>query len=194
MGPNMTESTSDLIKRALENDQSAYAALMNRFRGQIYNFILGMVKDKSEAEDLTQESFIKAFRALDTFNSEYAFSTWLYKIAANNCIDYFRKKRLVTYSIDAPIKAKDGELKRDFPDSEQRPDHGLISKERSIQIQEAIDSLPEKYREAILLRHKYDKSYEEIAEELGIPLGTVKVRSFRAREMLKLKLRNQLRP
>jgi RNA polymerase sigma factor (sigma-70 family) len=187
-------TTAELIQKALENDQQAYAEIVSRFRNQIFNFVLGMVKDRAEAEDLTQESFIKAFRALATFNSEYAFSTWLYKIAANNCIDHFRKKRLVTYSLDAPINAKDGELKRDFPDKQQGPEGGLISKEKSVQIQQAIDSLPEKYRIAIMLRHKQDKSYEEIAEELDIPLGTVKVRIFRAREMLKLKLRDQLRP
>jgi RNA polymerase sigma factor (sigma-70 family) len=187
-------NTAELIQKALENDQQAYSKIVERFRAQIFNFVLGMVKNRAEAEDLTQESFIKAFRALATFNSEYAFSTWLYKIAANNCIDHFRKKKLVTYSLDAPIAAKDGDLKRDFPDKAQGPDGRLISKEKSLQINKAIDSLPEKYKTAIMLRHKHDKSYEEIAEKLNIPLGTVKVRIFRAREMLKLKLRNQLRP
>lgn len=187
-------NTAELIQKALENDQQAYSEIVNRFRAQIFNFVLGMVRNRAEAEDLTQESFIKAFRALDTFNSEYAFSTWLYKIAANNCIDHFRKKKLVTYSLDAPIAAKDGDIKRDFPDKAQGPEGGLISQERSLQINKAIDSLPEKYRIAILLRHKHDKSYEEISEQLEIPLGTVKVRIFRAREMLKLKLRAQLRP
>ena len=190
----MPTPTSELVSKALNNDQKAYGDIVNRFRAQIFNFILGMVKNRAEAEDLTQESFIKAFKALDTFNSEYAFSTWLYKIAANNCIDHFRKRRLVTYSIDAPLKSKNGEMHRDFPDKDERPDTGLISKEKSIQIQKAIDSLPEKYRKAILLRHKEDRSYEEIAKELDIPLGTVKVRLFRAREMLKMKLREHLRP
>lgn len=187
-------TTAELIKKALENDQQAYAAILARYKAQIYNFVYGMVKNRDEAEDLTQEAFIKAFRALDTFNSEYAFSTWLYKIAANNCIDHFRKRRLKTYSLDAPITAKDGELNRDFPDKSLGPDGGLLSKERNIQINKAIESLPEKYRTAILLRHKEDMSYEEIANELKIPLGTVKVRIFRAREMLKLKLRDQWRP
>ena len=152
-----------------------------------------MVKDKAQAEDLTQETFIKAFRALSSFNSDYAFSTWLYKIAANNCIDFFRKKKLATCSLDTPISSKDGELNRDFPDQDYGPESQLISKEQTNQIQLAIDSLPEKYQIAILLRHSQDKSYEEIAEELGIPLGTVKVRIFRAREMLKSKLKDQMR-
>jgi RNA polymerase sigma-70 factor (ECF subfamily) len=152
-----------------------------------------MVKDKAQAEDLTQETFIKAFRALASFNSDYAFSTWLYKIAANNCIDFFRKRKLATTSLDAPIKAKDGDLQRDFPTYELGPESELISKEQTSQIQIAIDSLPAKYKQAIILRHSQDKSYEEIAEELRIPLGTVKVRIFRAREMLKARMKEQLR-
>jgi RNA polymerase sigma factor (sigma-70 family) len=189
----MTIDISHLIQQALDGDQRACAEIVERFRAQIYNFIFRMVKNKAEAEDLTQETFIKAFNALPSFNSEYAFSTWLYKIAVNNSIDYFRKKRLKTYSIDTPIQAKDGDLVREFEDTNLGPEHGLISREKSSQIQNAIDSLPEKYREAILLRHTMDRSYEEIAEELDVPLGTVKVRIFRAREMLKKKLREQMR-
>ncbi len=189
----MTLDISELISLALSGDQKAYADIVKRFREQIYHFIYRMVKDKAQAEDLTQETFIKAFRALSSFNSDYAFSTWLYKIAANNCIDYFRKKKLATCSLDTPIKAKNGEIQRDFPDKEQGPESELISKERTGQIQVAIDSLPKKYKEAILLRHSQDKSYEEIAKELNIPLGTVKVRIFRAREMLKSRLLEQQR-
>ena len=189
----MTLDISQLIEKALAGEQKAYANIVDQFRDQIYHFILRMVKDKAQAEDLTQETFIKAFRALDSFNSDYAFSTWLYKIAANNCIDYFRKKKLATTSLDTPIKVKDGELQRDFADEEQGPESELISKEQTNHIRFAIDSLPVKYKEAIMLRHSQDKSYEEIAEMLNIPLGTVKVRIFRAREMLKSRLKNQLR-
>lgn len=189
----MTHDISQLIERALEGDQKAYTDIVARFREQIYHFIYRMVKDKAQAEDLTQETFIKAFRALASFNSNYAFSTWLYKIAANNCIDHFRKKKLATTSIDTPIKAKDGDLHRDFPDQDQGPESELISKEQTNQIQSAIDSLPAKYKEAILLRHSQDKSYEEISEELDIPLGTVKVRIFRAREMLKARMKDQMK-
>jgi len=189
----MATLSSALINRAIHGDEKACAEIVEQFREQIFSFIFRMVKNRAEAEDLTQETFIKAFNALSTFNSEYAFSTWLYKIAANNSIDHFRKKRLKTCSIDTPIDAKDGPLHREFPDTNQGPESGLISKERTIQIQQAISSLPDKYRIAILLRHNQDRSYEEIAEELAIPLGTVKVRIFRAREMLKKKLRDQMR-
>ncbi|RPI02719.1 MAG: sigma-70 family RNA polymerase sigma factor [Calditrichaeota bacterium] len=189
----MTAEISQLIEQALSGDQKSYAEIVSRYREQIYHFILRMVKDRSQAEDLMQETFIKAFRALSSFNSDYAFSTWLYKIAANNCIDYFRKKKLPTLSLDTPMQSKDGELYREFADREQSPEFELINRERTSQIHLAIEDLPEKYKEAILLRHSMDKSYEEIAEELGIPLGTVKVRIFRAREMLKSKLKEQLK-
>ena len=189
----MSETNSLLIQKALEGDQEAYACIVDRYRGQIYGLVFRMVKNREEAEDITQETFIKAFKALASFNADYAFSTWLYKIAANNCIDYFRKKRLKTYPLDNPIQSKDGERSREYPNQEQGPEYGLLSKEKSFQIQKAIDSLPEKYKAAIILRHTKDQSYEEIADELGIPLGTVKVRIFRAREMLKKKLTEQLR-
>lgn len=189
----MDSENAQLIREAIEGDQKAYAEIVNRYRAQIFNLIVRMVRLRDEAEDLTQETFIKAFNALPSFNAEYAFSTWLYKIAVNNCIDHFRKKRLKTYPLDNPIPSKDGELQREFPDQNGTPDSGLMEKERQGQIQEAIDSLPVKYREAILLRHGHDKSYEEISDELNIPIGTVKVRIFRAREMLKKKLREQRR-
>jgi len=188
----MSEEISQLIARALQDDQKAYSDIVARYREQIYHFIFRMVKDSAQADDLTQETFIKAFRALASFNSNYAFTTWLYKIAANNCIDFFRKRKLATTSLDTPIQAKDGELHRDFPASDQGPESELISREKTSQIERAIDSLPAKYKRAILLRHKEDKSYEEIAEELEIPLGTVKVRIFRAREMLKANLKHQM--
>ncbi|MBN1464681.1 sigma-70 family RNA polymerase sigma factor [candidate division KSB1 bacterium] len=189
----MTSDISQLIDQALAGEQKAYTDIVDRFRDQIYHFIYRMVKDKAQAEDLTQETFIKAFRALASFNSDYAFSTWLYKIAANNCIDYFRKKKLATSSLNMPVKVKDGELQRDFPVEECGPETELISKEQTSHIRIAIDALPEKYKQAIILRHSQDKSYEEIAEQLEIPLGTVKVRIFRAREMLKSRLKEQLR-
>lgn len=189
----MTPDISQLIEKALAGEQKAYSDIVARFREQIFHFIYRMVKDRAQAEDLTQETFIKAFRALASFNSNYAFSTWLYKIAANNCIDFFRKKKLATTSIDTPIKAKDGDLHRDFADHGLGPESELISKEQTNQIQLAVDALPPKYKEAILLRHSQDKSYEEISDELGIPLGTVKVRIFRAREMLKSQLKDQMR-
>ncbi|MBN1543685.1 sigma-70 family RNA polymerase sigma factor [candidate division KSB1 bacterium] len=190
----MDPTNSDLIQKALNGDQQAYKEIVGRFYGKIFGLVLRMVKDRQEAEDLTQETFIKAFNSLGTFNSDYAFSTWLYKIAANNCIDHFRKRRLKTFPLDNPITIKDNEVQREYPDhQEPEPDNHLISKERKNMIEGAIHSLPAKYRHVIILRHTQEKSYEEIAEELNLPLGTVKVRIFRAREMLKKTLRDHMR-
>lgn len=186
----METPNSDLIKKAVEGDEAAYKKLMENYRGAIYNLLYKMVRNREETEDLVQEAFMKAFKALPSFNEEYAFSTWLYKIAINNCIDHMRKKRLKTYSINKPVRSKDGELNREFPDTSMSPDKKVLSDERSNIIGAAIDELPENYRTAILLRHKEERSYEEIAEILDIPLGTVKARIFRAREMLKKKLKD----
>jgi len=183
---------SELIKRALGGDQHAYAAILDRYRGPISTLIFRMVKNREETEDLVQEAFIKAFNSLASFNEQYAFSTWLYKIAVNNCIDHFRKKRLRVFSIDKPIESKDGELQRELPDTTSAADRHLLNEEKTTLIQDAIDSLPEKYRMSIILRHTEEKSYEEIAEIMQIPLGTVKARIFRAREMLKKKLKDKL--
>jgi RNA polymerase sigma-70 factor (ECF subfamily) len=185
---------SILIKRALGGDQAAYCRIMERYRGPIFSVVYRMVRNRLQAEDLVQETFIKAFAALAHFNEEYAFSTWLYKIAINNCIDYFRKKKLATCSLEHPITVKDGEIPREFADAAASPERTLLAKERARIIEEAIASLPENYRICIVLRHHEDRSYEEISQILHVPLGTVKARIFRAREMLKKRLKEQLRP
>ncbi|MCP4723646.1 MAG: sigma-70 family RNA polymerase sigma factor [bacterium] len=190
-GKILTNKDLDIVKRALDGEQDAYNTLLKKYRGAIYSLVYKMVKNREEAEDLVQETFIKAFSALATFNAQYAFSTWLFKIASNNCIDYLRKKRLQTMSIDKPTEAKDGPITRELPDPIVNPEAELIDTERKSIIEVAIDSLPAKYRIAILMRHKEEKSYEEIAEALNVPLGTVKARIFRAREKLKKHLKNQ---
>ncbi|NOZ62333.1 MAG: sigma-70 family RNA polymerase sigma factor [Calditrichaeota bacterium] len=191
---NEPTTDSDLIKRALMGDQQAYKEILRRYRPPLYNLLYRMVRNKMDTEDLVQEAFIKAFSSLASFNHNYAFSTWLYKIAINNCIDYFRKKKLKTLSIDTPIDSKDGEIKRELPDVSFRPDKNILNEEKDRMIQEAIQKLQEKYRTPIILRHQEEKSYEEISEIMGIPLGTVKARIFRAREMLKKELKSKLFP
>jgi RNA polymerase sigma factor (sigma-70 family) len=151
-----------------------------------------MVHDKDEVEDLTQEAFIKAFNSLKNFNEEFAFSTWLYKIATNNCIDYIRKKKLATFSIDKPLESKDGEYSFEIPDTTYQPDKDLIAGQRTKILEEAVNALPEKYRQVILMRHTEDKDYQEIADELHLPLGTVKAHIFRAREILYKRLKKKI--
>lgn len=181
-----------LIKLAREGDQKAFETLLKKYRNLVYHVMIKMVRNPQEAEDLSQEAFIKAFNALASFNEEFAFSTWLMKIATNNCIDFLRKKKLRTYSIDEPIQYKEEQLQIELPDHDPTPEKSLLNEERSKLINEAIQSLPPRYRHVIVLRHQEEKSYEDIAEILKLPLGTVKARIFRAREMLNKKIRDVL--
>jgi RNA polymerase sigma-70 factor (ECF subfamily) len=184
---------SRLIHRALAGDHGSYKRLMTKYHDQIFSFILRMVRDRTQVEDLTQEAFVKAFASLKNFNEEYAFSTWLYKIATNNCIDYIRKRKLLTFSIDKPIQSKDSEYMFELPDETYRADKQIIAKQKAIMLNEAIQRLPEKYKRVIHLRHTEEWSYEEIAKALKLPIGTVKAHIFRAREMLYKALRNRIR-
>lgn len=181
------------IRRALSGDQRAYKKLRQKYHESIHNLIYRMIRDKDEVEDLTQEAFIKAFMSLSSFNDEFAFSTWLYKIATNNCIDYIRRKKLQTFSIDKPVESKESDYTFELPDSTYEPDQELIDRQRKRLLEDAINSLPAKYRHVIHLRHVEEKEYQEIAAILKLPLGTVKAHIFRAREMLNKYLRERLR-
>lgn len=187
------EEDSAIIQQALKGDESAYKKLMKKYHDPIFNFIARMIHDRQQVEDLTQEAFIKAFSSLSRFNDEFAFSTWLYKIATNNSIDYIRKKKLQVYSIDKPIDAKDSEYAFELPDTDYEADQELISDQRANLLKVAIGKLPDKYKRVIELRHVDEKSYEEIADLLELPIGTVKAHIFRARELLYRQLRNKIR-
>ncbi len=178
-----------LIQAALNGDEKAYETLLSKYKNLVYTIMIKMVRNPQEAEDLTQEAFMKAFNSLASFNEEFAFSTWLMKIATNNCIDFLRKKKLRTYSIHEPIQYKDEKVEIDIADTEPSPEKSLLQEERKKVLENAIKELPERYRYVIILRHKEEKSYEEIAEILNLPLGTVKAQIFRAREMLNKKLK-----
>ncbi len=187
--PRANASASSLeddkfVKSAISGDEKAYADLMEKYNRALYFHIQKMIKEKELVEDLVQEVFIKAFKNLATYSNEYAFSTWLYRIATNHTIDYLRKKKLQTLSIDDPIRTKDGEMQVQLPDHQFATDRVIIKKQRANIIHAAIDDLPEKYRDVIQMRHMEEKSYQEISEELDLPLGTVKAHIFRARELL----------
>lgn len=188
----MKRDDSILVTKAKTGDGKAYDELTKLYKDAVYSIIYRMVHNKQEAEDLTQEAFIKAYNSINSFNEEYAFSTWLFKIATNNCIDFFRKRKLRTYSMDQTIQYKDDEIRQEYADNDPTADNVILANEKSMTIRNAILKLPEKYRTAIVLRHNEEKSYEEIAEILDLPLGTVKARIFRAREMLKKELRDIL--
>ena len=185
------ENINRLIIKAIEGNQTAYKLLVKRYKNGLYNMVYQMIKNREEAEDLVQETFMKAFNSLASYNDNYAFSTWLYKIAFNHCIDAIRKKKLRTLPLDKPIQLQAGEVHHQIRDESHSPEKVLLFAEKRTLIQKSIKSLPERYRIAIVLRHQEERSYEEISEILKIPLGTVKARIFRAREMLKKKLREE---
>ena len=196
LSPGKTESRTEdarLIHRALRGDQFAYKQLMKKYHDPIFNLVYRMIHDKQQVEDLTQETFVKAFASLKHFNEEYAFSTWLYKIATNSSIDYIRKRKLNTFSIDKPVAAEESDFSYELPDTTYQPDKTLIQRQRSTMIEEAIAQLPEKYRKVITLRHTEERDYAEIAKILKLPIGTVKAHIFRARELLNKALRERMK-
>jgi RNA polymerase sigma factor (sigma-70 family) len=182
-----------LIKAALGGNQRAFKKLQAKYHDAIYHLVYRIVRDREEVEDLTQEAFIKAFTSLASFNDEYAFSTWLFKIATNNAIDHLRRKKLPMFSINKPIESKDSDFSFEVPDSTYEPDRDMIDRQKKKMLEEAVESLPPKYRRVIHLRHVEERDYQEIADLLGLPLGTVKAHIFRAREMLYKYLRDRLR-
>ncbi len=182
-----------LVVRAIkESDQTAYAELMTRYREPVYYTVLKMVHNREDAEDLTIEAFGKAFKNLEKYSPDYAFSTWLFKIATNNCIDYIRKKRLETTSLDNTVTNEDGEsMQINIKDSSPDPEQSVLKGQRAEIVREAVEQLKPKYKSLIELRYFKEFSYDEISEELALPLGTVKAQLFRAKEMLLQELRKQ---
>lgn len=183
---------SALIKRALSGDQGAFRKLRSKYYDSIFKLVNRMIRNREEVEDLTQEAFIKAFMSLSNFNEEFAFSTWLYKIATNNSIDYIRKKKLQTFSIDKPIESEESDFSFELADTELEPDQELIADQRKKMLNDAMNNLPAKYKQVILMRHVEEKDYQEIAKILKLPLGTVKAHIFRARELLYKQLRDKM--
>jgi RNA polymerase sigma factor (sigma-70 family) len=174
-----------IVKQAIKGDQRSYAILLDRYRSPIFHMMMKMVNNREDADDLTIEAFGKAFAKLSSYAPRYAFSTWLFRIAINNGIDYIRKKRLQMLSIDDPIA---GESSSDYSGNIRSasldPEQAYIRQQRLDMIREMLTRLSGKYRLMIELRYFEELSYEEIASELDIPLGTVKAQLFRAKEML----------
>lgn len=173
-----------LVSEALAGKEDSYSKLVDKYQKPLYFHIRKMIKEVELVDDLVQEVFMKAFHNLSSYSNEYAFSTWIYRIATNHTIDYLRKKKLQTLSIDQPYKTKDGDMEMQLPDESFSTDQPVMKKERKAIVQDAIDNLPKKYRLVIEMRHMEEKTYQEIAEILDLPLGTVKAHIFRARELL----------
>lgn len=187
----MKQEDIQLIARARSGDERAYRTLLQKYERAVFSICMRMVRDRETAADLAQESFIKTFSMLDRYNPAYAFSSWLFKITSNLCIDHLRRRRIETYAMDDPIDSEKGEIHRQYESPEPDPHEVFVRREKMNQLEEAISGLPEHYRIMLILRHQENLSYEEIADTLDIPLGTVKARIHRAREMLKVNLRGK---
>lgn len=184
-----TKDDLELVELAKSGNSRAFEKLLKKYRKSVYYMLLKMVNNPDDAEDLTQEAFAKAFNSLHKFDSRYAFSTWLFRIATNNCIDFIRKKRIQTISIDSPYENDDGEsMTFDIRDPDLNPNETMLKKQRKEYLKQAVARLPEKYKILVELRYFQELSYEEVAKELELPLGTVKAQLFRARELLNQEL------
>jgi RNA polymerase sigma factor (sigma-70 family) len=181
-----------LIRLALEKgDQKAYAELMGRYRDSVYFMLLKMVNNKDDADDLTIEAFGKAFRRLEQYTPNYAFSTWLFKIASNNCIDFIRRKKMILFSIDKKFENDEGgEMTMDIKADGLNPEEHMVKKQKVKLMRDVVDKLKPRYRQLVELRYFDELSYEEISVKLELPLGTVKAQLFRAREFLANILKN----
>ncbi len=175
----------ELVQEAIAGDQKAYSELLNRYKTSVYHTILKMVNNRDDAEDLTLEAFGKAFNKLDSYAPRFAFSTWLFKIAINNCIDHIRKKRVQLLSIDEPIEINsEKDFAHNIRTSLLNPEEKFIREQKAQLLRELLSKINSKYRLMLELRFFEELSYEEIAEELDVPLGTVKAQLFRAKEIM----------
>ena len=183
---NKGESDLKLINRAIETgDPKAYAELMKLYRDPLYFMIYEKISDQDVAKDLTIESLGKAFKKLHLYKPDFTFSTWLFTVARNHCIDYLRKKKLPTFSIDKMTVNDDGRKSNFYLESKDpNPEQILMKKQRVKILRRIVDQLKPKYRDLVKLRYFKEYSYEEVAAELDLPLGTVKAQLYRSREQL----------
>jgi RNA polymerase sigma factor (sigma-70 family) len=182
-----------LVRQALDHgNQQAYAELLNNYRDSLYYMMLKMTSNPTDAEDLTIEAFGKAFKNLPQYSTDFAFSTWLFRIAANNCIDFLRKNRRIQFT-DGTFGDED-EDKTDYPSNIPSntldPEEKIIEKQKIALMHEVVEKLKPHYRTLVELRYFKEWSYDEIATELNLPIGTVKAQLFRAREFLYQVLQN----
>jgi len=177
----------ELVLSARETgNQKAYAQLMGYYRNSLYFMLLKMTNNPSDADDLTIEAFGKAFKKINQYTPEYAFSTWLFKIASNNCIDFIRRKKKTVFSMNNDFNDmhESNNIVDKIPSLTLDPEEKIIKKQKIKMMRDVVERLKPHYRTLIELRYFKEYSYEEIANELDLPLGTVKAKLFRAREFL----------
>ncbi|MDI9535825.1 MAG: sigma-70 family RNA polymerase sigma factor [Bacteroidota bacterium] len=180
----------EIVEQALLGNEKAYAQLLDRYQDPIYFLLLKKIGNENDAEDLTMETFAKAFNNLDKYTPDYAFSTWLFRIAINNCIDFVRKVKVRPQSIDSTSEYHNSD-NPNFTSPNPNPEDLLIKKQKSKDLKSVIKTLKPRYATLIELRYYQEFTYEEIAEELNLPIGTVKAQLYRARELLAPLLTNK---
>jgi RNA polymerase sigma-70 factor, ECF subfamily len=183
-----------LVERILGGERDLFTTLMTRYERRIINYVYRITHRYEEAHDLAQEIFVKVYLALDRYDSKYQFSTWLFRIAQNSAIDAIRKKSIAEVPLTRPTEEEPGGKEREFADDGISPYRALKNKELGAAIDSAVEQLPGDYRELIQLRHFAELSYEEIATMKQLPLGTVKNKLFRARNLLKEALGSYVEP
>lgn len=184
----MNDKELILIKKSQRGDVEAFEELIRDYKKVAYNIALKLLKNKEDAEDISQEALIKVFRSIDRFNMKSTFKTWLYRIVVNTCLDFKRKKSLKTYSLDETIKTEESEIKKQIVDNSNNPDIVLEKNIDSKMVLEAVHNLDEDFKTIIILRDIQGFSYQEISEILTCNEGTVKSRLNRARKKLKTML------
>lgn len=178
------EEDFELVRKVINGDINAYRFLQKKYNRIISSLIRRMIRNEADVQDLTQETFIKAYNHLSSFQFGYSFSSWIYRIASNTCIDFLRKKRITAISISQVSTSSEEEYEIEIEDRNFLPDIKMMSEEKAKALSNAINSLPENYKEIIKLRHEEELDYNQIAERLDLPLGTVKAHLFRARKIL----------
>ena len=192
INPNFSENAKKdffLVEEAKKGNQKAYAELMQHYKDSIFFMALKMLNNRDDANDVTVSTFGKPFENLEKYKSDFAFSTWLFKIGTNTCIDFIRKRKMQTVSINSFYSDDDKML--DIKSDSLNPEEKTIKKQQNELLKELIDTLPPRYQNLVKLRYYDEKSYEEIAVELEIPLGTVKARLFRAKDLLSVILKRK---
>lgn len=183
------ETDEQLVRRVLEGDPELYGAIVERYQSRLVNYLHRLVRNVDDAHDLAQEVFIRVYNALDRYDPRYRFTTWLFRVAQNAAIDQLRRRRFRMVPI-GEHEDEHGELRRGvvLEDGEPSALERIEGNERDADVRVAIDALPWEYRELIVMRHYGEMAYDEIAQAKEMPLGTVKNKLFRARQMLKAKL------
>ncbi|MEO5616389.1 MAG: sigma-70 family RNA polymerase sigma factor [Candidatus Eisenbacteria bacterium] len=187
----MDHDDASIIRRCKEGDERAYRELLQRFQRPVYSVAFRMVRSAEDAEDATQETFVRVFRALDRYDPARSFEAWLFTITTRLCIDLMRRRRVrpISLSRQDPESGEDQTL--DIKDPGLGPEETTSHAEEERHAKDLIDSLPPHYRIVVMLRHQQDLSYDEIAEALSLPLGTVKARIHRARALLRDRIERQ---